>query len=428
MSKFPTAAAARGFAAILAVAAVAATVAGCGGSSGSASEPPSLPPAADSPVDSAFIAFVGVDVVPMDSEILLIDQTVIVRSRRIETVGLRADVAVPEGAERFDGSGLVLMPGLVDMHVHLLEQDLPAYIAHGITSVRNMWGYDAIRDMRARVASGALAGPTIYSTSPGIDGTPPKWPFTQIVETPAEAEATVSRLVAEGWTMLKVYQDLRADVYEAVVATARDHGVSFMGHVPHRVGLRQALLSGQASLEHLGGYDVELGGARGAAGWVNIDPTKIPDVVTWTWEAGAYVCPTLEIMKAIAESNGLDVATVAANRRTLVRALYDGNVPLLLGTDSGIDVVAPGASLHDELREFVRAGLRPYAALAAGTVVAAEFLGEMDEFGAVREGLRADLLLVERNPLEDVGAASEPVGVMVNGDWYTRGALNALSR
>jgi imidazolonepropionase-like amidohydrolase len=409
-----------------AVVAVAVSTAGCGGSPSSTPEPPSQPPVAEPPITSAFIAFIGVDVVPMDSEILLIDQTVIVRNRRIETVGLRADVTVPEGAERFDGSGLILMPGLVDMHVHLNEEDLSAYLAHGITSVRNMWGYDAIRDMRERVASGTLAGPTIYSTSPGIDGTPPKWPFTQIVETPAEAEATVSRLVVEGWTMLKVYQDLRADVYDAVVAAARDRNIPFMGHVPHRVGLRQALLSGQVSLEHLGGYDVELGGARGAAGWVNMDPAKIPQVVTWTWEAGAYVCPTLEIIKAMARNSGFDVATVAANRRTLLRALHDGNVPLLLGTDSGIGVVAPGASLHDELREFVQAGLTPYAALAAGTIVAAEFLGEQDDFGAIREGLRADLLLVEGNPLEDVGAASEPVGVMVNGDWYTRGALNAL--
>lgn len=377
---------------------------------------------------SAFIAFVGVDVVPMDSEILLVDQTVIVRNRRIEAVGLRADVAVPEGAERIDGFGRVLMPGLVDMHVHLQEEDLPAYLANGITSVRNMWGHDDIRDMRERVAAGTLAGPTIYTTSPGIDGTPPKWPYTQIVESPAEADATVSRLVAEGWTMLKVYQDLRADVYDAVVAAARARGVPFMGHVPHRVGLRHVLLSGQSSLEHLGGYDVELGGARGTAGWLNMDPAKVPQVVTWTWEAGAYVCPTLEIMKAIARNNGADVATVAENRRTLVRALHEGYVPLLLGTDSGIGVVAAGTSLHDELKEFVQAGLTPYAALATGTIVAAEFLGEQDEFGAVRAGLRADLLLLERNPLEDVGTASEPIGVLVNGDWYAGAALDDLSR
>jgi imidazolonepropionase-like amidohydrolase len=112
----------------------------------------------------------------------------------------------------------------------------------------------------------------------------------------------------------------------------------------------------------------------------------------------------------------------------LVGALHDAYVPILLGTDSGIDVVDPGTSLHEELLELIAAGLTPYEALAAGTVVAAEFLGEQDQFGAVRVGLRADLLLLERNPLEDVTAAATPVGVMVNGAWYSAAEPGGLGR
>lgn len=416
--------------AVTAIVAVCAGLAACGGSTTPPPENPTPPSGTLPPIASAVVAFVGVDVVPMDSEIVLIDQTVVVRDGRITTVDLRSNVTIPADAEQIDGSGLVLMPGLADMHVHLEQADLPTYLANGITTVRNMWGHEAVRDMRERIRAGALNGPTIYSTSPGIDGTPPKWPFTQIVESPAEAEATVARLVREGWPMLKVYQDLRPDVYDAVVAAAGNHGVSFMGHVPHRVGLREVLLSGQHSLEHLGGYDVALGGARGTAGWLNMDAAKIPEAVTWTWEAGAYVCPTMVVVKAMTRRNNsaADAAVVEENRRTLVGALHRGYVPILLGTDSGIDVVAPGTSLHEELLELNHAGLSPYAALAAGTVVAAAFLGEENEFGAIREGLRADLLLLDRNPLEDVRAASAPVGVMVNGDWYSGDALEALSR
>ncbi len=402
-------------------------LAACGGG-GSAEAPGTapLPPAPPGPPASAgVLAFVGVDVVPMDTEILLIDQTVVVRERRIEAVGARADVAVPGDATEIDGTGLVLMPGLADMHVHLVEQDLPDYLAAGITSVRNMWGHDAVRDMRERIAGGTLAGPTVYSASPGIDGPPAKWPLTQIVETPAEAEATVARLVDEGWTMLKVYQDLRPDIYAAVVAAAAGHGVPFMGHVPHRVGLRDVLLAGQASVEHLGGYDMELCGARGAAAWSNMNPERIPELAALTWESGTYVSPTLVVLKALSERNSsaADAATAIANRRVLVGALHSAYVPILLGTDSGIDIVVPGRSLHDELQEFVAAGLSPYEALAAGTRVAAAFLGEQDEFGAVREGLRADLLLLAANPLEDVSAAAEPLGVVANGAWYPHTGL-----
>lgn len=411
-------------------AATAVLLASCGGSGPSATEAP-IPPHADAPpVTSAVVAFVGVDVVPMDSEILLINQTVVVRDRRITRIGLKSEITIPEDAQQIEGSGLVLMPGLADMHVHVAEEDLPAYLASGITSVRNMWGHSAVRDLMQRIARAELAGPMIYSTSPGIDGPPAKWPVTQIVESPAAAQETVARLVGDGWPMLKVYQDLRPDVYSAVVQAASQHGVPFMGHVPHRVGLRNVLLAGQSSLEHLGGYDIELGGARGTAGWLNMNAARMPDVVTWTWEAGAYVCPTLVVVKALAQRNHStgDAAVVAENRRLLVGALHQGYVPLLLGTDSGIDLVAPGTSLHEELMEFSLAGLSPYSALAAATVVAAEFLDEVDEFGALREGLRADLLLLQQNPLEDVRAASRPVGIMVNGDWYFGDALNTLLR
>lgn len=194
--------------------------------------------AAVPPVTAAAFAFVGVDVIPMDSEITLVDRTVVVRGGRIETVGLRGDVAVPADAVRIDGSGTFLVPGFADMHVHLREEDLAACLANGITTVRNMRGHDAVRDLQERGAAAALSGPTIYSSSPGIDGTPPKWPFTQIVETPADARATVTRLIGEGWPMLRVYQDLRPDVYGAVATAARQHGIPGGGHVPHRVGLR----------------------------------------------------------------------------------------------------------------------------------------------------------------------------------------------
>ena len=130
--------------------------------------------------------------------------------------------------------------------------------------------------------------------------------------------------------------------------------------------------------------------------------------------------PTLVVRKALSERNSsaADVASAIGNRRTLVGALHDAYVPILLGTDSGIDIVAAGNSVHAELQELVAAGLTPYEALVAGTVVAAEFLGEQAEFGAVREGLRADLLLLSRNPLADITAAAATLGVVANGAGY----------
>ena len=297
------------------------------------------------------------------------------------------------------------------MHVHLDRNDLGAYLNSGVTTVRNLWGFPDLQAMQAEVRAGTLTSPFIYAISPGLDGTPVKWPVTQLVMDPAEAEATVQRQLDAGWTALKLYQDLRPEPFDAIVEAAQERGLTYGGHVPTRVGLERALAAEYRHIEHLTGYGAILAGGDGAFFWQSIDETRLPELVQATVAAGTWNCPTLAIFDRFTQGDPVP----RGNRQTVVRALFEGGAPLLIGTDAGIGQTAPGTSIHDEMDLFEGAGLTPAEVLRIATVEAARFLEAEDEFGRIQPGLRADLLLVSENPLDDLGTLRRPEVVVARG-------------
>jgi imidazolonepropionase-like amidohydrolase len=368
---------------------------------------------------SAF-AILHASIVPMDSDRILADHTILVQGDRIAAVAPDGAVALPEGTPVVDAAGAYVLPGLIDSHVHMRRRELGAYVRAGITSVRNMWGYQALPALMREIEEGAVVGPAIYSASHGIDASPGVWPETQFVDEPSQAEAVVAAQVAAGWRFLKVYNSLSLASYDAIVASARSHGIRFAGHVPNSVSIEHALDSGQASIEHLRGYDHAL--TRGSQNWADIDASRIPELAERTAAAGTWNCPTLEIYVLL--SQGLDETTrsrIRANRQAVVRGLHDAGARLLAGTDAGIDRTAAGTSIHDELAELVASGLSPYEALRAATSGGAEFLEETAEIGTIAVGKRADLLVVRGNPLQDVGVLRDLDAVILRGAWFSVG-------
>lgn len=373
-----------------------ATLAACDvASTGPEDDPPYTPAA---PVHDSVFAFVDVHVVPMDVPGVLSNQVVVVRNGRIDVVGSAVSVTVPESATVIDGEGGYLMPGLADMHVHVRRSEMDRYVPWGVTTVRNMWGYPDALALQAEVEAGELLAPTIYTVSPGLDGTPASWPYTQFVLTPEEADGVVQAQWDAGYRTLKMYQNLTLDAYDAIVEAAGARGMDFVGHVPSRVPLEHVIASGQRSIEHLGGYQVES------------DPEVLEARILETVAAGTWNCPTLVVQQVLGNPR-------AATIRQLIGRLHEAGANLLVGTDSGIDASQPGISILQELDNFVAAGLTPWEALRGATSEAARFLGEEDELGSVREGLRADLILLRQNPLDDVGALEGRLGVMARGVW-----------
>lgn len=378
------------------------------------------------------VAFVGVAVVPMDGDRVLEGRTVLVRDGVVAAVG--EEVAVPGGALRIDGRGRYLMPGLADMHVHnWYEEEHVLFLANGVTTVRNLWGAPMHVRWRREIEAGERLGPTIRTTGPIVDGAEPVWQEgAVVVTTPERAREVVADQKAAGYDAVKVYDRLSADAYAALAAAAREAGMRLEGHVPAAVGIGRALEAGQDSVEHLGGYPLA-------------NAETMAELAKRTAEAGTWSCVTLVVyakrdpgpeMRYVpprlrATWGPATVAEVppplrelAAMRGRAARTLHEATGRVLLGTDCGTPFIVAGWSVHEELALLVGAGLTPYEALSCGTRRAAEYLGEPS--GVVAEGKRADLLLLDANPLEDVANAARIRGVMVRGRWLPREELDRM--
>lgn len=396
---------------------------GCGGGPTSASGTASLPAVVSGP-----LALAGVNVVTMDHpNALLRDRTVVIRDGRIERIA-PDDVELGADVEKIEAEGLFVLPGLVDMHVHLTEEDVPAYLEAGVTTVRDLWGWSEVARIRDEVRAGSIRGPRVLAASPGLDGDPPARPQSWIVVDPAEADGLVAGFVTEGWDFIKLYQNLSLAVYRALTDAAARRGIIPVGHVPTAVPLDTALRR-QRSIEHLEGYDKALTGRRlrAFASWAEVndpDGTAITGLARRTAQAGVWNCPTLLVAARALENNlsPRERDRAVESRRAMVWALHQEGARILAGTDGGLPVV-PAGSLTEELVELTRAGLTPYDALRAATANAAEFLGLEQEIGRIFEGARADLVVLEANPLDDVRATERPVGIVLAGEWLRADAI-----
>ena len=408
-------------------------------------------------VQPELVAFVDVNVVPMDSDGILSRHTVLVRGNRIEAVGPVDQVTVPDDAFRIEGRGRYLMPGLVDMHVHLtsktfanVRNDFMLFLANGVTTVRVMWGTRGVVAERDRIESGEILGPSLLVASPGLDGAGGTWTgSTPPVTTPAEAKERVAEHVTTGYDFIKVYNDLSRELYDAIVSEAAIHGIPIVGHVPWAVGIERAWNQGQLTLEHLIGIKL-LASSPFTGGTLDMDLVRT--LAAGSSSAGVWHTPTITVdalsqeqvtrirtgpeIKGVSPGmrsfytdgfyhgwGSLVAAWEETNHETIVRTLHEAGAGLLVGTDAGFGWILPGYSIHDELRHFVEAGLTPYEALRAATSDPARSVGRLTDFGVVSTGARGDLLLVAANPLEDLSRVRELSGVMVGGQWLSRGTL-----
>lgn len=400
---------------------------------------------------SAETVFQNVTVLSMDDRGTLVDQTVVIDGDRIIAMGPAGEMAVPEGAAIIDGSGKFLMPGFAEMHGHVpplsageaaVDDTLFLYLASGVTTVRGMLGSGGQLRLREDALSGARLSPTLYLAGPSFSG--------GSIRSPKQAAAKVTAQVEEGWDLLKIHPGLTRAEYDAMAARAADAGIDFAGHVPEAVGLERALAVGQRTLDHLDGYIAYLGAADMPA-----DQAALVAIAEETKAAGVGVVPTSALWASLLGANRLDdlnelpelkymaPATLAnwrrrvsnddadegalmhvENRRRLLKALQEADVEILFGTDAPQLFSVPGFSIHHEIDEMEAAGLAPLEILASGTSAVGAYFADKDAFGTVAVGMRADLILLEQNPLDDLDAMQVPAGVMVRGRWLSRAFLD----
>lgn len=430
---------------------------------------PPLPPRSSGSAEAeTAVAIVNVNVLPMTTDTVLTDQSVVIRGGRIAAMGPTERVDIPTGAQVIDAAGRYMLPGLIDSHVHLRsESELESYLRHGITTVVNMRGTQWHLDTRDAISAGELTGPRIFTAGPLLDGDPPIWSgsATRVVTTAAEARAAVAEHVDAGYDFVKTYNNLDPDLLEVVVAAAHERGFAVAAHLPRRPvrseGLRRAARAGIDLIAH--GEEVfftHFGGAPDSlirAGlYAAPSDDEIMRAARMIRDAGVAVVPNLSFITMTArmiedleavyddpEFDRLDpdvqemwreqnptrrpnlVAFTARERakrdvvRRLTLALHELGAPLLLGTDASAPGLYPGASAHVEIAELVSAGLTPYDAISTATRVPGIFISEhlrgAPPLGAIAPGQSADLLLVDGSPLADPGTLARPWRVLRDG-------------
>jgi imidazolonepropionase-like amidohydrolase len=433
------------------------------------------------------VAFVGVNVIPMDRERVLANQTVVVRNGVIAEIGDAGKVKLPKDAVRVDASGKYLIPGLVDTHTHLLSDsdefpdsiapdELKVMVANGVTTVRFMIGTPELLALRARSAKGEIVAPTIFVASPHLTGREQGNNF--VVKTPEEAREAVRKSKAAGYDFIKITTFVEAPVYEAAVDEAAKQNIRVVGHADSRsVGAERAWQAKQ-QIEHLDGYmemlmkpdspvkgsvsDMYIYNPENWKSFDHMDEGRIAEIARRTVESNPYVNPTQHFMKntfGVARSEESIRAqpdfrfypekvqnqwlefykknkflnTVPLDKRArwidlrnkLVVAIHKAGGKIMAGSDTPEFLFLYGFSQHRELKALADAGLTNYAVLEAGTRNAHEYFGTINKLGTIEKGKQADLILLNANPLENITATENRVGVMLKGKWHTQAELNA---
>ena len=409
-------------------------------------------------------AFVHVNVVPMDSDRVLRDQSVVVDGNTIRTIGTHVDI--PKDATVIDGHKTAyLMPGLADMHIHAdTRNDLAVYLSQGVTTVLHMGGARAgFIDSTVPAANrGAIPAPHVYAAFL-VDGSTDYNGF--VIKTPAQARAIVDLAKTNGYDFMKVYVGLAPDVFDALAEQGRALGLPLVGHGVTAVRLERQLAEGQVLVAHAEEFFYTFFTARGAEETDDPpDESRIPEAIALAKKYGATVTADLATYKAIGSQighpevlksfvDGPESAYVSPNDlvawrnsgyvgksarlerkldflRKMVRRMANENVELVAGTDApGVPGMRPGFSLHDDLDELLAAGLTPFQVLSTTTREPGTFIQRTkggQPFGVVAPGYRADLILSSENPLTSLDTLRKPLGVMAAGRWRDAQTLASL--
>ena len=412
------------------------------------------------------------------------DQTLVIDRSRIVAVGSRKDTRYPRNAPTIiNGKGFYLIPGLWDMHVHLVFGDwfphaqeitLPLFVANGITGVRDMGSELAtVQTWRNEIEGHRLIGPRIMTAGPMLDGPKPRFPSSIAITTPEDGRRAVETLKHSGADFIKLQSLIPRDAVLAIADEAKKQEIPFAGHVPDSVRASEMSNAGMRSFEHMIGVfegsspleDEFLRGNKTESGFLaSYDPERAAALAAVLAKNQTWQCPTLVWERG---GNLLDVTDFSDDQRAkyiptywkeqtwksftkeieagfaddsletrkkfidkeleAVQLLHKAGVPFLAGTDSPPGVyIFPGFSLHEELQRFVAAGFTPFEALQTATLNPARFFQIDDQFGTIEKGKVADLVFLDANPLDDIRNTQKVAAVILNGRYFSKADLQKI--
>lgn len=422
---------------------------------------------AEEKVSPTAILISNVNSIDVRTGTVLENQQIVIDSGKIKSITSEVQNS-KKYTNAINGEGKYLIPGLAEMHAHIpppsthsdrVEEVLFLYVANGITTIRGMLGHPGHLTLREVAKQGRIFSPRILTSSPSLNG--------NSVKTKEEAVDKVTAYQKAGYDFLKIHPGIQRDVFDQVVTTANEVGIRFAGHVPVDVGIRHALQSKFASIDHVDGFIEGLvpesanvkptdNGFFGYAFTPLADTSKIDELVHLAKENNVWIVPTQSLFerwfapvtsdelllqpemkympKTTLESwktrkdesindpsfNVTQWAKFDSIRKLLIAGLNKSGHGMLLGSDAPQLFNVPGFSIHHEAQGMLGAGMTPSEIIESGTINPAKYFGMEDTFGEIKEGLDADLVLLDSNPLENIAALKEISGVMLRGRWIPK--------
>jgi len=384
------------------------------------------------------------------------DAVVLIQKGRIVAAGPRSKVRIPKGAEKVDAHGKTILPGLWDMHAHFEQVEWgPIYLAAGATTVRDCGNeFEFTTAVRDAIANGHGLGPRLLLAGI-VDGSGPLAIGVERVDTPEQAKMWTDKYHDAGFQQMKIYSSVKLEEVKAVAEEAHHLGMTVTGHVPEGLDAYQVIEAGQDQINHIG-YIADImrpslppNATRfdryKAGGEIDVTSAEAQKAIAFLVEHGTVVDPTLALFEFITANTSKPavsiepgVAKVApelqailadvgppspatpiqekifAKDLAIVGALHHAGVPIVAGTDQTV----PGHSLHREIELYVQAGFTPMEAIQAATIVPARVMGLDKELGTVEAGKRADVIIVDGNPLESIRNIRKVEFVITNGAMY----------
>lgn len=414
-----------------------------------------------------------VDVLTMETDQIQTNQTIVIENGMIQWIGPDSEADYPGNSTIVEGDYYVL-PGLTEMHAHIptsdqgretMENTLALYLSQGLTTIRGMLGDPAHLELRDQAENSDFLSPRILTSGPSFNGNSASNPETsrQMVRDQAEA----------GYDLMKLHPGITLENFNALAEEANKQGIEFSGHISEGIGLERSLDAGQKTVEHLDKYmefltgDAEKESASviyfGYEETPRVDLSLIDEAARITNEADAWVVPTNTLSENVFNPEitveemqnwpGMEYLSedlvnnwsnfVRSNRsnpdyneaqareyldirKQLTVALHEHGSRILLGADAPQIFNPPGFAAHRELGVLVDYGLSPYEAIQTGTINVGRYLGEEDTVGKVAEGYRADLILLDANPLDSIPFHDHIQGVIYRGNYLDRAELDEL--
>jgi len=429
---------------------------------------------------AASVVITGATLIDVRTGEALKDSVIVIEGERIKQVGKAGEVSIPPSAQLIDARGKWIIPGLTDMHSHISNTPglpLKLYLANGVTTIRDPGGnLTVLRLLREQLDAGKATGPRLFFAGPILDGNPPVWPAGSILaDSPERAASAVNFLIDQGVDFVKVYNNISEPVLKVIIHTAHQRGIPVIGHVPRSITMTRAVELGMDCLEHIritgremlpleeaNKIDFLPLGRRETLLWQRfdlesaemkklvallaekktfLDPTLTVDENTF---AGGYEAnvkdpnnrflpremfeqwaraPRAELYNIPAELKGVAVAGFK-KRQQFVGMLNRAGVRIIAGTDgAGLGALLPGFGLQHELELLAASGLKPIDVLRAATITAARALKRERELGSIEAGKFADLVILNADPLAEIGNTKKIHLVMKGGQIHDPAAL-----